>query len=443
MRKLSIVLVSAMIVLATACQNSGVTVNITVKDKRIDSVGVFVASIDTMIPVDEQGKATVTLPIKEAQYGMLQYKFKRSVTYFEPGQNFNVTWDMTPSELTIAFEGGNADKNNFINSKEMQGPVMGDFGRAEDELLEQLNEYQVEAFKVLEGKGFEKAFEEKEKLRVEYWIYGMLCQYAAGKECSDATYDKLKSLIREDKWLTQISEYTNYMAGAVSLLANQGKGSDLSYDVRIENAMKYVIDNIKSQEIKDYLLGMYAVAFIQEVGVNSAANVKEMVEKNVVDPEVLAMFAQTYAGGESLAAGVPSPDFKMTSIDGKEYTLADFKGRVLYIDIWATWCAPCQEELPMLKELEEMFKGTNVTFVSMSIDKDKAAWEKQVKGDKLGGVQLYAGPDSEFCDAYKVSGIPRFIMIDKEGKIVEANMSRPSDEKTIERLGMMAEGLEE
>jgi len=44
----------------------------------------------------------------------------------EPSKDFSVTWDMTPSELTIAFEGENADKNNFINSKEMKGPVMGD-----------------------------------------------------------------------------------------------------------------------------------------------------------------------------------------------------------------------------------------------------------------------------------------------------------------------------
>ncbi len=440
MKNLGVALVG--LILLAACQKKEVTVNVTVKDKTLDSVSINVMDIDTLIALDAEGKAAVTLSVKEAQYGMAQYKWKRSPVYFEPGKDISITWDMTPSELTIAFEGENADKNNFINSKEMKGPVMRDYGRTEDELLKQLEEYQTEDFKILENKGFDKTFTEKEKQRVAYWIYGILWQYASSKECSDAVYTQLQSLIKEDEWLLQLSEYTNYMRGVVSVMANREQSASNANE-RTVNEMEYVINNIKNQKLKEFLLGITAISYINDKGVNNTDRIKALVEENITDKEILAAFQAAYANGATLAQGCPSPNFSMTSIDGKEYTLADFKGKVVYIDIWATWCAPCQEELPKLQKLEETFQGTNICFVSMSIDKDKAAWEKQVKDQKLGGIQLYAGPDSKFCDDYKVKGIPHFILIDAEGNIIEANMTRPSEDKTIEALSMMAEPLEQ
>ena len=124
MKKLTFALLGLM--MFAACQKKEATIHITVKDKTLDSVSVYLANADTVLALDAEGKTSVTLPVTEAQYGMLQYKWKQSPVYMEPSKDFSVTWDMTPSELTIAFEGENADKNNFINSKEMKGPVMGD-----------------------------------------------------------------------------------------------------------------------------------------------------------------------------------------------------------------------------------------------------------------------------------------------------------------------------
>ena len=115
----------------------------------------------------------------------------------------------------------------------------------------------------------------------------------------------------------------------------------------------------------------------------------------------------------------------------------DLKGKYVYIDVWATWCGPCQYELPHLKELEKKMHGKKIVFVSISCDKDKAAWEKMVKEQGLGGVQLHNGGDREFMTAFGIRGIPRFILLDKEGKIVNPNMTRPSNpetEKTLKAL---------
>ena len=140
---------------------------------------------------------------------------------------------------------------------------------------------------------------------------------------------------------------------------------------------------------------------------------------------------------KELKEGDQAPTFKYLDINGKEVSLSDLKGKYVYIDVWATWCGPCQYELPHLKELEKKMHGKKIVFVSISCDKDKAAWEKMVKEQGLGGVQLHNGGDREFMTAFAIRGIPRFILLDKEGKIVNPNMTRPSNpetEKTLKAL---------
>ena len=108
---------------------------------------------------------------------------------------------------------------------------------------------------------------------------------------------------------------------------------------------------------------------------------------------------------KELKEGDQSPTFKYLDINGKEVSLSDLKGKYVYIDVWATWCGPCQYELPHLKELEKKMHGKKIVFVSISCDKDKAAWEKMVKEQGLGGVQLHNGGDREFMTAFGIWGI--------------------------------------
>ena len=83
---------------------------------------------------------------------------------------------------------------------------------------------------------------------------------------------------------------------------------------------------------------------------------------------------------KELKEGDQAPTFKYLDINGKEVSLSDLKGKYVYIDIWATWCGPCTGELPHLKELEKKMHGKKIVFVSISCDKDKAAWEPKLQG---------------------------------------------------------------
>lgn len=135
-----------------------------------------------------------------------------------------------------------------------------------------------------------------------------------------------------------------------------------------------------------------------------------------------------------LAPGSLSPKFvNYEDHKGGTKSLDDFKGKYVYLDIWATWCAPCKAEIPFLKELEKDFHGKNIEFISISVDKEHAydKWRTMVEEESLTGVQLMADKnfESEFILEYGIRAIPRFILIDPDGNIVNSNAKRPSDPK--------------
>lgn len=142
-----------------------------------------------------------------------------------------------------------------------------------------------------------------------------------------------------------------------------------------------------------------------------------------------------YTGEARLRPGEPSLDFSFTDMQGQTVSLKQLRGKYVYIDVWATWCGPCNAEIPYLKKLEKEMEGKKIVFVGISSDSNQQAWEKFVKEKEMGGIQLFMGKKKqEMMHFFLINSIPRFILLDKKGRIVEAYMSRPSDEKTKESL---------
>ena len=139
---------------------------------------------------------------------------------------------------------------------------------------------------------------------------------------------------------------------------------------------------------------------------------------------------------DAFKPGTPSPKFNYPDVNGKNVSLDDLKGKYVYVDVWATWCAPCKREIPHLKELNKTYKDKEIAIVSLSIDKmeHKEKWMTMVKDKNLTGIQIMGDKDwnSDFVRAYNIQGIPRFILIDKKGNIVSADAPRPSDPKLKE-----------
>lgn len=167
-----------------------------------------------------------------------------------------------------------------------------------------------------------------------------------------------------------------------------------------------------------------------EVFKQEQENNKKMVEFFTTNYE------KEYQMMAAFKPGTPSPKFNYPDVNGKNISLDDLKGKYVYVDVWATWCAPCKREIPYLKELDNEYKNKDITFVSLSIDKmeDKDKWLKMVKDENLQGVQIMADKNwnSDFVTSYGIRGIPRFILIDKSGNILNSDAPRPSDPRLKE-----------
>jgi len=168
---------------------------------------------------------------------------------------------------------------------------------------------------------------------------------------------------------------------------------------------------------KSLFILLSAIFFIQCEKPEELVEIGEITERT---PEEIAAI-KDYA-----------PAFAFNSIEGNRISLAGLKGKYVFIDIWATWCRPCLQQLPAMKELEEKYRGQNIEFVSISVDndQDKVKWQKMVREKQMSGTQLFAGRETSFHQDYEISTIPKFLIIGKEGEIISENPPRPMDYTT-------------
>lgn len=132
----------------------------------------------------------------------------------------------------------------------------------------------------------------------------------------------------------------------------------------------------------------------------------------------------------SISPGRPAPDFTGYRTNGEPISLSDFRKKVVYVDVWATWCAPCKEEIPHSSKLQEIFKENDqIIFLNVSIDKNQEAWEMMVaENTEFKGLHMILKGEQldSFYENYQIWGVPQYLLIDQEGKIVNIKAPRPS-----------------
>jgi peroxiredoxin len=128
-------------------------------------------------------------------------------------------------------------------------------------------------------------------------------------------------------------------------------------------------------------------------------------------------------------ASGPAPDFTLAARGGKQVALADFKGRVVMLNFWATWCGPCRQEMPLLESIHRKYSKMGFTMIGVNVEPDSKAAEAWLQKQAPITFPIVYDTDSKVSKLYKVAGMPSSVIVDRKGKVRVLHKGyKPGDE---------------
>jgi thiol-disulfide isomerase/thioredoxin len=187
------------------------------------------------------------------------------------------------------------------------------------------------------------------------------------------------------------------------------------------------IDHICNDTLKGVVVLSYLPRILTQEEL--AMNIQPY-EKYFLTPSLKEEYNKKKIELRPFATGTEAYNFILPDVNDKNISLKDFRGKVVVLDMWAMWCAPCLQEKPYFRKIEEEYKNNGeIVFISVSTDgmEKKEIWKGFLKRKGWDGIELICEYTESLMKYYKVEGIPRFMIFDKNGKIVTVNAPRPSD----------------
>lgn len=403
-------------------------------------------SFKRKIKVDQDGKFSDTLNVESGYYFLNFNKMKLPV-YLNKSEDLQIVFDLKDTAKNMVFIGQNADENNYLFAKSQMiassyGQNKNLYSLPEKDFLTKIETIE-NTLKVLANSSkLNPGFLSQELRNIHYITITCLDNY----ESFHRDYTDNKSFSVSDSFpseydptnLNNIADFENSLdyrniiqTHFYKEVMSQPNINDDIYNIVNMNLVNREVTNpiIKNQLLFDN--AKYAITYVNDIDpfynefMASSTNEKDKAE-----------ITEKYNILQKTAKGKPSPKFiNYENFKGGTTSLDDLKGKYVYIDVWATWCGPCKKEIPFLKKIEKLYHKKNIAFVSISVNKseDLEKWKEMIKDQEMAGIQLFADKDweSDFIKDYQIIGIPRFILIDPEGKIVAASAQRPSNPELI------------
>ena len=384
---------------------------------------------------DGSNKAVWKMALSEGEYRRLWVGDKKYTVWVEPGKS----WQAKSVFNELHFEGEGASINNYLNRKLYRDIQWREYELEEEPFRVRLQEMTEERENALLAAGLDVNFTKRERERIlherNYQLAFWVIMGHGGKQVSEESWSELRRALTEEKEAWGIFEYPESIKRTLFALHAQGEGTEGAYALLIKVLKES--EKYRDKRLVENLVVKSVMEYVRIYGMENMEEIDRIFRKRVHRPDYIVAYQRVYDENKVLFKGQPAVPFTFKDITGKEVSLSDLKGKYVNIDVWATWCGPCNAEIPHLKKLEEEFEGRNICFVSISCDDSQKAWERFVQAKQLGGIQLHMGGDKSFMEAIRCKGIPRFLLIDQDGKFLNANMSRPSDGKTLEILNTL------
>jgi len=279
---------------------------------------------------------------------------------------------------------------------------------------------------VLSHPNLSKDFIEYEKSRIKYWIYGDLNDYKCkDKPIPNDFYNYLNNVNLNDSRLIKLDEYQYFLSSYVYM-----KIKRLELNDKIEETSKMldiIQESFSNKTIQNEIMNEIVWGQTKNFAIN--ASLLERFKSMCSDSWYIKKIENTYKDLKPLSKGNKAIDFEFIDTKGKKFSLNDFKGKYLLIDVRSTTCSPCINEIPYLDKIKQENKAKNIEFVAACLS-GEAAWKKMLKKLNLtdGQFRVENGWHSKFRNDYlRNSGVPVYILIDDQACIIDARATRPSE----------------
>lgn len=366
-----------------------------------------------------------------------------TICFFKPNFDLRLEIDTKEFDESIVYSGNGENENNYLAKKfllEESVESLNNFGYyaslEEEEFLKladslyQLNVQLFDKYKDSFDKDFVKL--ESANIHIEYLTKlanyeSMHCFLTKNQDfrTSEVYPNPFADIDLNDEQLLLVPGYVHFtklfIQAETKIKLDQGKYKTY-FNVHID-LVDSLIQNAKIKEEVAFYIGTSVFSYVED-----KEYFYSKLKKMIKNPEYIKEFDERYLKLQKIKYGAVSPTFEMYDINNDLVKLEDFKGKLVYIDVWATWCAPCLQEIPYLDELQTEFKDDDIVFISMCQNDDPERWKATVISNELQGIHIYVEDENnKFLSDYLVSGIPRFILIDKNGLIIDSEALRPSN----------------
>lgn len=421
-----------------------ITVHCVVKEPSGEKLLLSVNGKEQVYDVPVDGKLDIKLSHVIPQYSGITYGVKYFPLYIGGNEPVGIEFSANPDDWKVTFSGSCEDINKYL-FHEVNAAGADNFRYDEERLAKETEQLWQKNLENLKNKDLPEEFKAYETERLKYYAYIDWNSYAFNHRWmtgnpdfvpSEVYYKKLEEIADENVMVFSLPVYRRLLERVIPVLAAKGQ-KELSPKDLTTKEVEYVMKKYQHPLLQQYLLDHFISGYISEYGTEGAEDLLAIYKNNIADTARLDQMDEIVEDWGKLKEGDVSPLFDYVNAEGQNVSLASFRGKYVYIDLWASWCGPCRREIPALKQLEKKLAGKPIVFVSISCDKDAEAWKTAMKEENLEGVQLIAGEDLSFLKAYRVQAIPRFILLDPEGRIVNARMTPPSDPETEKTLSAL------
>lgn len=397
-------------------------------------------SRDIMLHTNSEGCFDTIITLTEPDY----FQLNRNSLYLKPGDD--LTMKLTDNCLEAEFSGIGAEENNYL--KERPFPQSGSYLEGGNKIRESYIETKnfvdsmatVRRAQLANLTGVSEEFKILEEGRIKADVANCYLCFP------------IYATVRKRNILTTQEEFNNHIDSLYGVVINDVKPilNELNNDklLKLSVVRKVMVNAARpDNEISPALSeGIVVSSYMKELyqSENYMRKLSESMSEETVKeteafiktmqiPEFASELKIKLENASKLLKGKPAIDFEMTDIDGNVHRLSDFKGKVIYLDFWATWCGPCVQESPFFEKLAKDFAGKDVVFIPVSIDKNKNDWTNFITAHKK-ELPQYNSLDKKIVSEWNVQYIPRFIIIDKDFNIVNAHAPVPSGTKIVEVL---------